>query len=100
MVEFGIQLSHDLSKETGAPISKVISILLKNGIQAISIGANSGSAPPIVPNIFQWHDSANSNQTILTMLHPGGYGGVELKDVVMIDGFDHALVMAYGGESL
>ncbi len=107
MVEFGLKLAHDVAVKAGAPIPKVISqrdvpgmtrsiipILKRNGIQAISVGCNSGSAPPGVPQIFKWHDPI-SNETILSMWHPGGYGGELVRSVVMLPNFTHALMMGY-----
>ena len=88
MLEFGLKLSSDLSKQYGAPISTIISqrdvpsmtrsvipVLVKNNITAISIGVNMGSAPPAVPKIFKWKD-IKSNKSIITMVNPGGYGSV------------------------
>lgn len=88
MLEFGLKLSSDLSKQYGAPLSTIISqrdvpmmtrsmipILTENNITAISVGVNMGSSPPDVPRIFKWKDS-QSNTSMITMVNPGGYGGV------------------------
>lgn len=88
MLEFGLKLSKDLSIKHGAPISSTLSqrdvpgmtrsmipILNKNNITAISIGVNEVSASPKVPQIFKWKDT-QSNESIITMVNPGGYGDV------------------------
>ena len=49
-----------------------IPILVDEGVQAITIGVNGGSAPPGVPkNIpFIWRDNP-SGKEIVTVVHPG-----------------------------
>lgn len=45
-------------------------------VQAISVGVNSGSAPPDVPRgtPFLWRDEPSGAQ-LIAMWHPGGYSG-------------------------
>lgn len=112
MVEFGLKLSKDYSNKYGAQISNTLSqrdvpmltksmipILLNNNISAISIGVNGGSAPAAVPSIFKWQYDSSPNNTIIGMVHPGGYGGVDLSDTVYLPQFDHALVMAWNADN-
>ena len=54
--------------------SSLIPLLKQNGVQAITVGVNGASMPPAVPNIFRWKDPI-SNEEVLAMWHPGGYGG-------------------------
>ena len=67
-----------------------IPFLLENGVEAITVGVNPGSAPPDVPSLFLWE---YEGQQIIAMWHPGGYplnpgdsianaGGLSYMDVV------------------
>lgn len=49
-----------------------IPILVDEGVQAITIGVNGGSAPPGVPKNtpFVWRDKP-SGKEIITVVHPG-----------------------------
>ena len=47
----------------------VIPTLLKKGIGGVSVGVNSGSSPPAVPNIFRWR--YDENNEVVAMWHPG-----------------------------
>ena len=59
-------------------------------MDAISIGANVRVAPADIPDIFRWHDEA-SDESIIVMYHPDGYGGTDVKSTIMIDNFTHSL---------
>eukprot|EP01084_Bolivina_argentea_P142466 250270_1 len=111
MLKFGLQLSQDLSTSLHAPTSSIISqrdvpgmtrsmipILIDNNITAISIGVNTGSSPPAVPNIFKWKDT-NSNISIISMLNPGGYGNVQFPSPVYLPNYNEALVFAWNGDN-
>eukprot|EP01084_Bolivina_argentea_P044408 81714_1 len=111
LIEFGIQMSRDYGTKYNGFVDPILSqrdvpgitrsiipILVQNNISALSIGANGGSAPPDVPKIFKWRDP-ESNETIIGMLHAGGYGGIQLKDAIVIPGFNHALVMAWNSDN-
>lgn len=77
----------------------IIPSLIKYNISAISIGVNSFSAPPAVPYpIFMWKDPI-SNESIITMLHANGYGGIGINDVVMIDNFSEAIIFAWNDDN-
>lgn len=113
MIEFGLQLSRDCSHRFGAPVSNtlsqrdvpgvtksVIPILKRNNVSAISIGVNGGSAPPGGGyNMFRWKYDEELEDSILTLVHPGSYGGVTLKDTVYLEHFEHALVMAWNADN-
>ena len=49
-----------------------VPILADEGVRAVTIGVNGGSAPPGVPknSPFIWRDEA-SGAELLTVLHPG-----------------------------
>ncbi|HVT14679.1 MAG TPA: DUF5054 domain-containing protein [Thermoanaerobaculia bacterium] len=76
----------------------VIPLMLGSGQQALTVGANAGSMPPTVPPAFIWHDPV-SNQEILAMWHPGGYGGIRLGDAVVVPGFPEALATYFTGDN-
>ena len=42
------------------------------------------AAPPGLPQAFVWADK-QSGESIVGMLHPGGYGGTTVADAVMAD---------------
>jgi hypothetical protein len=55
-----------------------------------SVGANSGMIQ--VPNVFTWLDPP-SNQSILAMWHPRGYGGITPQDAVLVEGVSRRTIM-------
>lgn len=76
----------------------MIPILVKNGVKAISIGANDAMGNPEVPlqhsddmaSIFMWQDR-NSKTEIVTLYHKYMYGGYKIEDCHMIKGFNETL---------
>ncbi len=83
----------------------IVRLLAKYGVRAVSIGVNGASAPPAVPpspmprnGAFIWRDSTSSSE-VISFIHPGGYGGIEVSDCVMIPGFDHALATMFRGDN-
>ena len=79
-----------------------IPILTKNGIRAVSVGANGGT--PILINdkvstIFKWLDS-NSNESIYVLYHSKGYGGFKIEDALIIPGFNQALIYAWNSDNI
>jgi hypothetical protein len=36
---------------------------------------------------------------VIGMYHPGGYGGIERSDAVIVDGFGEALIMDWRGDN-
>eukprot|EP01084_Bolivina_argentea_P044399 81701_1 len=84
----------------------VIPLLIKHNISALSIGCNDQSAPPsitqdvdYISQIFMWKDII-SNQSIITMIHKNGYGGISYNDAVLINGYDQALIYNWNGDNL
>lgn len=90
LLAFSVQLTHDLDRRFGLPAKRTMSqrdvpgltraavpVLAAAGVQAISVGVNSGSAPPDVPHNtpFIWRDEP-SGTSLLAFWHPGGYSGV------------------------
>lgn len=55
-------------------IRAIIPTLVQNGVAAITVGVNGGSMPPSVPSAFVWKNE-NTNDSVLGLWHPGGYGG-------------------------
>lgn len=110
-IDAGVQLSHSLDTLFGLPAKKTISqrdvpgmtrsvipLLLRNNVSAISVGVNGASTPPFVPNIFLWEDPQSQSQ-IVAMWHPGGYGGIDVSDAVIVPGLDRALVFDWNGDN-
>jgi hypothetical protein len=108
---YGVSIAHDLDDAFGFPhkiamsqrdvpgmTRSVIPVLNSVGVQAITVGVNGGSSPPAVPSAFVWQDAA-SGTDILAMWHPGGYGGIDIPDCVLVEGLDHALAFAFRGVS-
>ncbi|BDA48441.1 hypothetical protein COCOBI_12-1200 [Coccomyxa sp. Obi] len=80
-----------------------IPILTAEGIRAVTIGVNGGSAPPGVPKNtpFIWRDEASGTE-LVTVLHPGGYSGEPvdgLGECVTVEGLDDILCMAWKGDN-
>ncbi len=88
--EASLQVSSDLDARFGRKTSVLsqrdvpgmtvaaIPVLLNSGIRGLTVGVNSGSAPPAVPNLFHWE---YQGARILAMWHPGGYPGNPGKDI-------------------
>ena len=76
----------------------VIFIPEKSNVNGISIGCNSGSAPPIVPKLFNWQDPV-SDERMITMVHPNGYGGITLTDAVYISNWNEAIIFDFRGDN-
>ncbi|KJE93927.1 hypothetical protein CAOG_004643 [Capsaspora owczarzaki ATCC 30864] len=111
LFEFGVELAHSLDDRFGLPRKTVMSqrdvpgttrsiipILVRNNVTALSIGANGASAPLGVPPAFVWEDVV-SGDSIIGLYHPGGYGGIELEDCVLVEGLDVALAMDWRGDN-
>jgi hypothetical protein len=119
LVKYAVQLSHHLDRQFNLPLKRVISqrdvpgltraaipILSQAGVKAISVGVNSGSAPPAditKPNKpFLWKDE-RSGASIIAFWHPGGYSGnlstgdpLDGPDgCVSVPGFDEVLCAAW-----
>jgi len=105
MIQFGIDMVHDLDKRFGLPLKRtlsqrdipgmsvgILSPLISRGIEAISVGVNGASAPPVVPSVFVWK-KPQSQESIIGMWHPGEYGGLNVSDAVLVSGLKHALIM-------
>ena len=61
-----------LQRDVPGMTRNAIPILVDEGVQAITIGVNGGSAPPGVPKNmpFIWRDKP-SGKEIITAVHPG-----------------------------
>ncbi|XP_070532505.1 uncharacterized protein [Ptychodera flava] len=107
--KFGIQRKHRGFSQRDVPgiTQATIPTLVKHGIEAVSVGVNSMSSPPAVPNPFVWK---YGNDSVLAMWHPGGYpnspgtgplipGGLSRNDCVLVDGLDHALCFAFRNDN-
>ena len=62
----------DSQRDVPGMTRNAIPILVDEGVQAITIGVNGGSAPPGVPKNtpFVWRDKP-SGKEIITVVHPG-----------------------------
>ncbi|DBA83693.1 TPA: hypothetical protein ACH3X1_006235 [Trebouxia sp. C0004] len=112
LLEFAVQLTHEIDVKFGFPPKRTMSqrdvpgftraalpILYAQGVRAVTVGVNGGSAPPGVPHNqpFIWRDT-QSHTDMLAMWHPGGYSGVPVDDqaqCVSAAGLDHKLCMAW-----
>eukprot|EP01087_Luapelamoeba_hula_P000994 TRINITY_DN10754_c0_g1_i1.p1 TRINITY_DN10754_c0_g1~~TRINITY_DN10754_c0_g1_i1.p1 ORF type:complete len:714 (-),score=88.74 TRINITY_DN10754_c0_g1_i1:50-2191(-) len=74
----------------------VIPLLHKEGIAAITVGVNGASSPPAVDKLFTWQDPASQTE-VYAMWHPGGYGGIDISDCVLLG--DQALAMAFNTDN-
>ncbi|KAL4451756.1 hypothetical protein ABPG75_007418 [Micractinium tetrahymenae] len=116
LLAFGVRLTHDLDRAFGVPpkitasqrdvpglTRAAVPILADQGVKAISVGVNGGSAPPGVPKNrpFWWRDLPSGKQ-LLAFFHPGGYSGWPVDrraECVQVDGLDHALCMSWWGDN-
>jgi hypothetical protein len=71
---------------------------LANNVTVFSNGVNGASTPPFVPRAFMWKDTT-SGQSLPTLIHPYGYGDIQLEDAVIVPGLSHALVFAWRGDN-
>jgi len=72
--------------------------LVNQGIEALSVGVNSGSAPPGVPKIFVGEDKSTST-SIIAMWHGLGYGGLGVSDCAIVPEIGQALAFAWRGDN-
>eukprot|EP01012_Entosiphon_sulcatum_P032079 TRINITY_DN40828_c0_g1_i1.p1 TRINITY_DN40828_c0_g1~~TRINITY_DN40828_c0_g1_i1.p1 ORF type:complete len:800 (-),score=122.49 TRINITY_DN40828_c0_g1_i1:16-2391(-) len=111
LVLAGLQVTHDIDKAYGFTPKITLSqrdvpgttrasipLLRQAGIQAISVGVNGASTPPAVPKIFKWVDP-NSQQSIIAMWHPHGYGDFAVGSAVTVPGLSHAMVFDWNGDN-
>ncbi|XP_065831599.1 uncharacterized protein [Oscarella lobularis] len=114
LLNFSVKLGHDLDKRFNKPFKMtmsqrdvpgtsraIIPTLVQNGVAAVTVGVNGGSMPPSVPSAFVWKNE-NTNDSVLGLWHPGGYGGqhgVSPSDVVTVEGFNQALVYGFRGDN-
>lgn len=87
-----------------------IPILTAAGVKAVSVGVNSGSAPPGVPlnTAFIWRDPASQEQ-LFVFFHPGGYADYYpgwwdhfpegVPPCVVVPGWDRALCTAWRNDN-
>ncbi|CAE7856399.1 unnamed protein product, partial [Symbiodinium sp. KB8] len=117
IIDFALQLTHDLDKELGVPNKTTISqrdvpgftraaipLFNQRGIDTFSLGINGGSGPANVPPAFTWHDAASD--THLNMLvHYAGYGGFRHPPLfpdfvpIIIPGSQHAFIVDWRGDN-
>ena len=115
VLKAGLQISKDLDTKfkrkttvlsqrdvPGLTIS-AIPFLSQYGIEALTVGVNSGSAPPAVPSLFKWE---YKDQSVIAMWHPGGYpsnpgsdlsnaGGLSIMDCVIQESSQRVLAFAF-----
>ena len=114
LFSFAINMTHTLDDKFSLPRKKtmsqrdvpgltqsVIPLMLKQGVQALSVGVNGGSAPPNVPKAFIWKNG-QTNQSIRAFWVQGGYAGihtVEPFSYTQVPGSDQAMVLAWRGDN-
>ncbi|EFN55987.1 hypothetical protein CHLNCDRAFT_145354 [Chlorella variabilis] len=116
LLQFAVRMTHELDRAFGLPpkvtasqrdvpglTRAAVPILADEGVKAISVGVNGGSAPPAVPKNtpFIWRDLPSGKQ-LLAMWHPGGYSGfpVDSRDeCVQVEGLHHAMCFAWSGDN-
>lgn len=87
----------------------IIPSLKKYNVSAISIGCNGQSSPPSLSmnksinseslsQIFIWKD-VETDESIIAMIHKGGYGGINVRDAVMIKGYDEAILFDWNTDN-
>lgn len=78
-------------------------ILAAAGVKALTVGVNAATSPPAVPHFtpFIWRDEASAAE-VITMYHPGGYGGHwhglnvdEKEDCIVAGDARHVLCVAW-----
>ena len=90
MVDFAVQLTHDVDSKLGQAKKTVMSqrdvpgmtrsiipLLRSRGVNTVSVGANGGSTPPNVPPAFIWQDPV-SGENVTALYLQGGYGGIDI----------------------
>ena len=70
----------------------IVPTMARNGVKAISIGANPGAPPAVVGTISRW---VHGDDEVYLLFHGGDYGGIQVSDAVIIPGFDHILLMQW-----
>ena len=76
----------------------LIAHALRNGVKAMTIGANGYSHPAAVPRAFVWRDPS-SGLSLPLFYHPLGYGGIGADDAVVLPGHDQAIVFDWRGDN-
>jgi hypothetical protein len=86
-----------------------VPVLAAAGVEAISIGANSLSAPADLPRAFIWRDEASDSE-IFGLYHGLGYGGITKGDCATLNNGDSGgsspsragldLVLAHNGTAV
>lgn len=115
VLEASLKVAQDLNKRYGITTSVLsqrdvpgmtacaIPTFVQYGIKAVSVGVNSGSAPPAVPKIFNWR---NNGSSVIGIWHAGGYPndpgrdlegarGISYHDCTVAPGSTNALCFAF-----
>ena len=130
LVRAGVELSTSILARYGRPAPTVLSqrdvpgltqalvpVLSGLGVKAVSVGCNNAAQPPDVPPIFRWQGAGrHATESILALVHPGGYaeleddptpgcdGGADCRrnprEYYTVEGLDEALVMAWNSDNL
>lgn len=109
---FGVRLSNDTSDRLGVSRSHVLTtrdvpgmprsaipVLRAAGIRGLAEGMNGRMVPINVPPAFNWHDE-QSNTSLFTMWHWGGYGmPSEPGRVLRLPGSGHVLAYNWRGDN-
>ena len=113
LIEAGLELTFALDRRFGQPNKRTLSqrdvpgmtralipLLRRNGVRAISIGANGGSTPPELPPCFLWKDP-QSDESLVGLFTWPGYGMLPISQQrqCVVDGLEHALVYNWNGDN-
>lgn len=111
MVDFAVQLTHEVDTRLGVANKTVMSqrdvpgmtrsiipLLRKRNVDTISVGSNGGSTPPNVPQAFIWKDPV-SGDNVTALYLQGGYGGISLFKgyhvPTILPGLDEAMIVRH-----
>lgn len=114
LYRFNLEMAHELDRRFGKAPKRTVSLrdvpgssravlpfLREEGYRALSVGVNSQVVSAAVSNAFLWLDGEGADPAdgVLTLIHPGGYGGVKLQDCVQVPGLPDALCVWVTGDN-
>jgi hypothetical protein len=114
LYRFGLGMAHRLDQELGQAPKRTVSLrdvpgnsravlpLMRGaGYRALSIGVNSQVVSAAVSNAFVWLDGPGekARDGVLTLIHPGGYGGVKIQDCIAVPHLADALCVWVTGDN-
>lgn len=108
---WSLDMAHRLDDRFGKPRKTTVSLrdvpgtsraalplLRERGYSGFSVGVNPSVVSAAVGGAFVWDDGSGSDG-VLTLIHPGGYGGVKLPDCVTAPALGKALCVWVTGDN-